>query len=55
MNPTATLYMTNGAKITIELLPEYAPNTVNSFIYAASHEVFDQHPIERIVPATGLT
>ncbi len=54
MNPTATLYMANGAKITIELLPEYAPNTVNSFIYAASHEVFDQHPIERIVPGNWI-
>ena len=54
MNPTATLYMTNGAKITIELLPEYAPNTVNSFIYAASHKVFDQHPIERIVPGNWI-
>ena len=29
--------MANGADIVIELLPEAAPNTVNSFIYAASH------------------
>ena len=30
MNPIATLYMKNGKKIVIELLPEAAPNTVNS-------------------------
>ena len=35
-HPTATLHMANGSKIVIELLPEAAPNTVNSFIYAAS-------------------
>ena len=35
-NPKATLHMANGADIVIELLPEAAPNTVNSFIYAAS-------------------
>lgn len=36
MNPTAALHMANGKKIIIELLPEFAPNTVNSFIYVAS-------------------
>lgn len=36
MNPIAVLYMKNGKKIVIELLPEAAPNTVNSFIYVAS-------------------
>ena len=35
MNPIATLCMANGKKIVIELLPEAAPNTVNSFIFAA--------------------
>lgn len=50
MNPIATLYMKNGTEIVIELLPEYAPNTVASFIYAAKHGIFDNHAIERIVP-----
>ena len=50
MNPIATLYMENGSKIVIELLPEAAPNTVNSFIYAASRGYMNQHAIERIVP-----
>lgn len=36
MNPIATLHLKNGKKIVIELLPESAPNTVNSFIYVAS-------------------
>ena len=31
-HPTATLHMANGSKIVIELLPEAAPNTVNSFM-----------------------
>ena len=38
-HPTATLHMANGSKIVIELLPEAAPNTVNSFIYAASRDL----------------
>ena len=50
MNPIATLYMENGSKIVIELLVEAAPNTVNSFIYAASRGYMDHHAIERIVP-----
>ena len=36
-HPTATLHMANGSKIVIELLPEAAPNTVNSFIYAKNY------------------
>ena len=54
MNPTATLYMANQTRIIIELLPESAPNTVASFIYAASHGVFDGHAIERIVPGNWV-
>ena len=50
MNPSATIYMANGKHITIELLPEKAPNTVNSFIYVASHGWMDHHAIQRIVP-----
>ena len=50
MNPVAIINMENGKKIVIELLPEAAPNTVNSFISAARKGVFDNHNIERIVP-----
>ena len=41
MNPIATLHMANGRNIVIELLPESAPNTVNSFIYTASRGYLD--------------
>lgn len=50
MNPIATLHMANKTCIVIELLPESAPNTTASFIYAASRGVFNRHPIERVVP-----
>ena len=53
-NPLATIYMANGRKIVIELLPEAAPNTVNSFIYVASHGWMDHHVIQRIVPGNWV-
>ena len=49
-NPIATLHMENGANIVIELLPQAAPNTVNSFILAARNGHLNHHAIERIVP-----
>ena len=49
-HPIATIEMENGKHIIIELYPEEAPNTVNSFIYLANHGCFDNHAIERIVP-----
>lgn len=54
MNPRATLYMENGKKIVIELLPEAAPNTVNSFIHVAKQGYMDHHAIERIVPGNWI-
>ncbi|MDO5408064.1 MAG: peptidylprolyl isomerase [Eubacteriales bacterium] len=54
MNPIATIYMENGSKIVIELLPEAAPNTVNSFLYAALRGYFDHHAVERIVPGNWV-
>ncbi len=50
MNPIATFHMANGKKIVVELLPEAAPNTVNSFISCASKGCLDGHAIQRIVP-----
>ena len=50
MNPVATFYMANGSKIVVELLPEAAPNTVNSFIHCAKQGCLDGHAIQRIVP-----
>ncbi len=54
MNPIATLFMENGAEIVIELLPKAAPNTVNSFIYAAKKGFFDNHEIERFVAGSWI-
>lgn len=53
-HPIATLHMANGADIVIRLLPEAAPNTVNSFLYAASLGLLDRHAIERIVPGSWV-
>jgi len=49
-HPVATIIMEHGAIITIELFPEAAPNTVNSFIFLANSGTFDSHTIQRIVP-----
>lgn len=46
--------MANGSKVVIELLPEHAPNTVNSFIFAAKNGYMDNHTIERIVPGNWI-
>lgn len=54
MNPTAVIYMENGKKIVIELLPEAAPNTVNSFIHIASAGLMDGYAIQRIVPGNWV-
>lgn len=50
MNPIATFKMKSGATFQVELLPEIAPNTVNSFIYLASSGCYDNYAIQRIVP-----
>ncbi|MCL2602548.1 MAG: peptidylprolyl isomerase, partial [Treponema sp.] len=49
-NPIATITMENNAEIVVELIPELAPNTVNSFIYLASCGAFDNYPIARVEP-----
>ncbi len=54
MNPRMTLEMENGRDIVIELLPEAAPNTVSSLIYAASRGWLDHHAIQRIVPGSWI-
>lgn len=49
MNPIATILMSSGNEIKIELYPELAPNTVNSFVNLAQRGLFDNRKIERIV------
>ena len=54
MNPIATFHMANGKKIVVELLPQAAPNTVNSFISCAKKGCLDNHAIQRIVPGNWV-
>lgn len=54
MNPIATFHMANGSKVIVELLPDYAPNTVASFISCAARGCLDGHAIERIVPGKWI-
>ena len=50
MNPIATIEMSSGNKIVLELFPENAPNTVNSFIWVAQNGYYNNQEIIRIVP-----
>lgn len=50
MNPTATVLMSSGAQIVIELFPDNAPNACASFISLAKRGLYDMRNIERIVP-----
>ena len=52
-HPIAKMYTTKGV-ITIELYPEYAPNTVASFIWRAKEKMYDNRLIKRIVPGFVL-
>lgn len=49
-NPIATLTLASGEIIKMELYPEYAPNAVNSFIWLAEQNAFNNRQIKRIVP-----
>lgn len=52
-HPIAKMYTDKGV-ITIELYPECAPNTVNSFIWAAGEKMYENRVIKRIVPGFVL-
>ena len=52
-HPIAKMYTGQGV-ITIELFPEYAPNTVASFIWAARQNMYKERLIKRIVPGFVL-
>ena len=47
-NPTAKIYTDSGV-ITMELYPQYAPNTVNSFIWSAQQNFYKNRLIKRVV------
>lgn len=48
-NPIVTIDMKSGKKIKIELYPEVAPNTVNSFISLIRQNFFDNMAFCRVV------
>lgn len=48
-NPIITIEMENGSKITAELYPEIAPNTVNNFISLIQHNFYDGLIFHRVI------
>lgn len=48
-NPIATLVMTGGEKIVVELYPDKAPNTVNNFIALANSGFYDGLIFHRVI------
>ena len=49
-NPIVTIEMESGAKITAELFPETAPNTVNNFISLIQKGFYDGTIFHRVIP-----
>ena len=49
-NPIATILMEDGKKMTAELYPEKAPNTVNNFITLANKGFYDGLTFHRVIP-----
>ncbi|WP_297870483.1 peptidylprolyl isomerase [uncultured Oscillibacter sp.] len=49
-NPLATILMEDGKKMTAELFPGKAPNTVNNFITLAGQGFYDGLTFHRVIP-----
>jgi len=49
-NPVATIEMSDGGVIKIELYPKAAPNTVSNFIYLANKGFYDGLTFHRVIP-----
>lgn len=49
-NPTVTIEMDSGKKITLELYPQVAPNTVNNFISLAKKGFYNGLGFHRVIP-----
>ena len=49
-NPLATILMEDGKKMTAELYPDKAPNTVRNFISLAGQGFYDGLTFHRIIP-----
>ncbi|MBP5166132.1 MAG: peptidylprolyl isomerase [Oscillospiraceae bacterium] len=50
MNPTITIEMENGKKITAELYPDIAPNTVRNFLALVNAGFYDGTIFHRVIP-----
>ena len=48
-NPVATITMSNGKQIVLELYPDVAPNTVNNFIALANSGYYDGLIFHRVI------
>ncbi len=48
--PIATIFFDNDKKITIELYPHYAPNTVNNFLELAGSGFYEYTFVSQVVP-----
>lgn len=49
-HPVATIELSNGKQIVMELYPEVAPNTVNNFISLANSGFYDGTIFHRVIP-----
>ena len=49
-NPVITIEMENGGKITAELYPETAPQSVYNFLDLAAHHYYDGLIFHRVIP-----
>jgi len=49
-NPLVTILMEDGARITVELYPSKAPNTVNNFVALARKGFYDGTVFHRVIP-----
>ena len=49
-NPVITIEMENGGKITAELYPETAPQSVYNFLDLAAHNYYDGLIFHRVIP-----
>lgn len=52
--PTARIELGDGGVIIAELYPDAAPNTVNSFIWAANNGFYDDYAVQRIEPGVVI-
>jgi peptidyl-prolyl cis-trans isomerase B (cyclophilin B) len=50
-NPIVTIEMESGSKITLELYPEIAPNTVKNFIHLINMNFYDGLIFHRVIPS----